>query len=278
MTQYELIKLDPSNDEIEQTLPVVTPIITEIPLRNTPKKYLKKYPQTSLLKHQMLQPLLNLLLRPKRNLHPLHEPVSYREAVSGKRAIGSLYKIKTKSDGIIERYKALLVAKGYTQEYGIDYEETFTHFAIMTTVRTLIVIASSRKWKISQLDVKNAFLNGGVNEEVLMTPPLDGDHLPDASLYQTIVGSLVYLTVTCPGISYAVHIIGNFVSIPTLVYWDLVLHILKYLQVSGKSTTWFCIFLSDSLILWKSKKQYVIFKSSTQAEYRAMAVTTSEMV
>ncbi|GKF38665.1 gag-pol polyprotein, partial [Tanacetum coccineum] len=80
-------------------------------------------------------------------------------------------RIKNKSDGSVERYKARLVAKGYSQEYGMDYEETFALMAKMTTVRNLIALASSCQWKKSQIDVKNVFLNGDLNEEVYMKPP-----------------------------------------------------------------------------------------------------------
>jgi hypothetical protein len=72
----------------------------------------------------------------------------------------SVYKIKTRSDGSIERYKVHLVARGIQQQYGRDYEETFAHVAHKTTVHTLIAVASIRRWAISQLDVKNDFLHG----------------------------------------------------------------------------------------------------------------------
>jgi hypothetical protein len=82
-----------------------------------------------------------------------------------------VFKIKTKSDGSIERYKARLVARGFQRTQGLDCNETFAPVAHMTTVRTLIAVAASSSWTISQMDVKNAFLNGDLREEVYMHPP-----------------------------------------------------------------------------------------------------------
>lgn len=89
-----------------------------------------------------------------------------------------VYKIKTQSDGSIERYKVRLVAKGFNKEYGIDYEETFAPVALLTSVRSLLAVAASREWQLFLMDVKNAFLNGDLTEEVYMQPPPGYDHPP----------------------------------------------------------------------------------------------------
>jgi Reverse transcriptase (RNA-dependent DNA polymerase)/Integrase core domain/gag-polypeptide of LTR copia-type/GAG-pre-integrase domain len=95
------------------------------------------------------------------------------ELPKGKKPVGCkwVYKIKYNSDGTVERYKARLVAKGFTQTYGIDYQETFAPVAKMNTFRILMSIATNHGWDLFQMDVKNAFLQGDLEEEVYMTPP-----------------------------------------------------------------------------------------------------------
>ena len=91
----------------------------------------------------------------------------------GKKAIGCkwVYKVNHKADGTIERYKSRLVAKGYAQTYGIDYEETFAPVAKMSTVRTVIVVATTKGWFMHKMDVKNAFLQGELQEKVYVEQP-----------------------------------------------------------------------------------------------------------
>ena len=83
-----------------------------------------------------------------------------------------IYKIKHAVDGSIEKYKSRFVARGFSQKEGIDYEETFAPVSRYTSIRSVLALVVVMKWKIHQMDVKTAFLNGVVEEEVYVEQPL----------------------------------------------------------------------------------------------------------
>lgn len=135
----------------------------------------------------------------------------------------------------------------------------------------------------------------------------EGELLSDPTLYRKLVGSLIYLTITRPDISYAVHIVSKFMQCPRHFHLSAVKRIIRYILgtpnrglffPSGsslklqaysdadwagcpdtrRSITGWCMFLGDSLISWKCKKQNRVSKSSTEAEYRSMSAACSEII
>ena len=135
----------------------------------------------------------------------------------------------------------------------------------------------------------------------------DGESLSDATLYRQLIGSLIYLTATRPDISYVVHVVSQFMAAPRSPHYATVLRILRYLKgtifdglhfsfhssltlqayldvdwagdlTDRRSTTGYCFLQGDSLISWRSKKQTVVARSGTEAEYRALAATTTELI
>ncbi|BBH04991.1 transposable element gene [Prunus dulcis] len=82
-----------------------------------------------------------------------------------------VFKTKLNLDGSVQKNKAWLVAKGYAQKPGVDYNETFAPVARLDTIRTLVALAAQKNWKLYQLDVKSAFLNGVLEEEVYVDQP-----------------------------------------------------------------------------------------------------------
>ncbi|PKU84943.1 Retrovirus-related Pol polyprotein from transposon TNT 1-94 [Dendrobium catenatum] len=364
------------------------------------------------------------------------------------------FRTKYRADGSIARYKARLVAKGFDQEYGIDYQETFSPVAKIPTIRILLILALQHAWPIHQLDVSNAFLHGQLHHTVYMTQPpgfvdnlqpnyvcqlkkalyrlkqsprewfstlsgylhtlgfqfstsdsslliynkngtrmyflvyvddilLTGNcqqaikqllqtlnsrftmkdlgqlsqflgiqvtHTPSGlhlsqghfaqtilhragmlnckpvstpsqiknnstnqaslafanpSLYRQLAGSLQYLTLTRPDISFAVNKVCQHMQNPTNLHFESLKRLLRYihgtlhvgLPLSGgdltlrsyadadwagdtsdrKSITGYCNFLGHSLISWSVKKQNAVARSSTEAEYRALAAAAAEV-
>ena len=90
-----------------------------------------------------------------------------------KKAIGCrwVFIMKVNLDGSIARLKVRLVAKKYAQTYGMDYSDTFSPVAKMTYVRLFISLTATNNWDLYQLDIKNVFLHGDIQEEVYMEQP-----------------------------------------------------------------------------------------------------------
>ena len=95
------------------------------------------------------------------------------ELPDGRVAVGCrwVFKVKYDGDGKVDRFKSRLVAKGYSQRYGIDFEETFSPVVRFSSIRTLLAHAIQRGMIVHQMDVVTAFLNGDLDEEIYMQQP-----------------------------------------------------------------------------------------------------------
>ena len=100
-----------------------------------------------------------------------------------KKVVGTEWVFRNKQDehGVVTRNKARLVAKGYAQVAGLDFEETFAHVARLESIRILLAYAAHHSFRLFQMDVKSAFLNGPIKEEVYVEQPpgFEDDRYPD---------------------------------------------------------------------------------------------------
>ncbi|SOV07209.1 uncharacterized protein UDID_18746 [Ustilago sp. UG-2017a] len=96
-------------------------------------------------------------------------------------------RLKLDADGIPVRHKARLVARGFTQREGIDFEETFAPVAPLSAIRALLSLAVERNWEVHQLDITMAYLNSTLNHVIYMKPP-EGAKVPKGKAYRVIKG------------------------------------------------------------------------------------------
>ncbi|SPC67368.1 related to retrotransposon protein [Ustilago sp. UG-2017b] len=95
--------------------------------------------------------------------------------------------LKLDADGIPVRHKARLVARGFTQREGIDFEETFAPVAPLSAIRALLSLAVERNWEVHQLDITMAYLNSTLNHVIYMKPP-EGAKVPNGKAYRVVKG------------------------------------------------------------------------------------------
>ncbi|GJW53667.1 copia protein [Tanacetum coccineum] len=202
-----------------------------------------------------------------------------------------IYKVKTDEFGGVLKNKARLVAQGFRQEEGIDFEESFALVTRIEAIRIFVANVANKNMTIFQMDVKMDFLNGELKEEG--TPV-------DATLYRGVIGSLVYLTSSRPDLIYAVCLCAWYQAKPTEKHLHAVKRIFRYLkgtinmglwymkdtdmslttyldadhagcQDTRRSTSRSAQFLGDKLVSWSSKKQKSIAISRTEVEYISLS-------
>ncbi|GJY81460.1 retrovirus-related pol polyprotein from transposon TNT 1-94 [Tanacetum coccineum] len=172
------------------------------------------------------------------------------------------------------------------------------------------ICLSQRKYYLDLLDDAGQIKAKPCDEPMIPKLKLkseDGILLHNLEKYRRVVGKLNYLTITHPDIAFPVSVVSQFLTAPRMSHWDVVTQILGYLKGTprlgilyanhghhiaegftnadyagcpntSRSTTGYCVFVGGNLVSWKSKKQNVVSRSSLEAEYRAIAQTTCELV
>lgn len=169
-------------------------------------------------------------------------------------------KIKNDKHGNVQKYKARLVAKGFMQKQGRDFQETFAPVAKLATIRIVLAVANKKKYMCHQMDVKTAFLNGFLDEDVYMYPP-EGFEVDSGKLCK-LKKSLYGLKQSprCWNIRF-----NNFI---------LKLNFIRsnhdycvYVRVSGKEVTYVILYVDDLLIIGNNSKTIETIKNLLANEF-----------
>ncbi|GJS84030.1 retrovirus-related pol polyprotein from transposon TNT 1-94 [Tanacetum coccineum] len=216
-----------------------------------------------------------------------------------------IWKNKTDAENTVIRNKSRLVAKGYRQEEGINFEESFTPVARLEAVRIFVAYAAHKNIPIYQMDVKTAFMNGPLKEEVFVRQPngfvdpdfpnhvyrlkkalyglkqapkpdLQGTQV-DQTKYHSMIGRLMYLTASLPDIAFATFVCA--------CYQDSRFELIAYSDADlarcnddCKSTSRGIQFLGDKLVSWSSKKQDCTEMSTAEAEYVSLSACCAQVI
>ncbi|GKA95984.1 ribonuclease H-like domain-containing protein [Tanacetum coccineum] len=209
----------------------------------------------------------------------------------------------------IEKFKVFLKSKFMIKDLGklkyfLGIEVVDTDKGIFLNQRKYVLDLLSKYGMLACKPAKTPFMS----KLVISNEASDKDHLlENINDYQKLMGKLIYMTNTRPDISYHVHCLSQFMHSPLTSHLKIAFKILRYLKscpglgvhitktsgmfltaysyvdwakciVTRKSVTGYCVLLNNSLVSWKSKKQNTLSKSSTEAEYRALASVTSEVI
>ncbi|KAL0328285.1 UNVERIFIED_CONTAM: Retrovirus-related Pol polyprotein from transposon TNT 1-94 [Sesamum calycinum] len=206
-----------------------------------------------------------------------------------------IFKKKLKPDGSIDKFKARLVAKGFKQNEGIDYFNTYSPIARLTTIWVLIALASVYNFSIHQMDVKTAFLYGELEEEMYIDQP--GGFVAHGNERKCLANG------TRPDISFSISKLARYTSCPDKTHWGALDRVLRYLKgtvslaiygrfpavlegysdASGiaknsgsNGCSGYVFTLGGGAVSWKSAKHTLITLSTFEAELCALDTTGTE--
>nr|GEV00253.1 putative reverse transcriptase domain, ribonuclease H-like domain, aspartic peptidase domain protein [Tanacetum cinerariifolium] len=207
-----------------------------------------------------------------------------------RRLLMEVFRNKLDENGIVSRNKARLVAQGYNQQEGINYDETYARVARLESIRILLAYACTLDFKLFQMDVKSAFLNGFINEEVYMAQPpefIDFEKPDHVYKLKKALYGLKQAPKAWPDIMFSVCLFAHFQEALKTSHLEAVKHIFRYIKdtahlglwypkgtdietvvyadsdhardyVDLKSTSGICMFMGCFLTSWFSKKQTAI--------------------